>query len=149
MPHVRARRSLAVVALLLVAAVAGWLTTLDERSSSRESRAVPGMTVAAAFAERRSDVWVEDDGRVETILRDDREGSRHQRFILRLTSGGTLLVSHNIDLAPRVPVAVGDQVSIRGEYVWNDKGGLVHWTHHDPSGRLPGGWVRHEGREYR
>ena len=97
--------------------------------------------IVAAFRARRSDVWVEGKGTVEAILPDDREGSRHQKFIVRIDRDLTILVSHNIDLAPRAPLDKGDRVSFRGEYVWNAKGGLVHWTHHDPGGR-PGGWIR-------
>ena len=43
---------------------------------------------------------------------------------------------------------VGDEVRFRGEYEWNQRGGLVHWTHHDPAGRRTGGWLRHEDRLY-
>ncbi len=82
------------------------------------------------------------------VLSDDREASRHERFIVRVDGGVTVLVAHNIDLAPRVPVAAGDSVVLSGEYEWNPKGGVVHWTHHDPDGRHPGGWIRHEGRLY-
>ena len=45
---------------------------------------------------------VQGSGTVSRILADDNGGSRHQRYILRLDSGKTLLVAHNIDLAPRV-----------------------------------------------
>ncbi len=58
-------------------------------------------------------------------------------------------MSHNIDLAPRVPIAVGDTVEFRGQYEWNERGGVIHWTHHDPDGRRPGGWLRHRSRVYR
>ena len=81
-------------------------------------------------------------------LRDDLEGSRHQRFILQVEPSLTLLISHNIDLAPRVPLRAGDSISFRGEYEWNDRGGVVHWTHHDPRGRRRGGWIEHDGRRY-
>ena len=100
------------------------------------------------FREQRSGVMVEVSGRVETLLPDDREGSAHQRFILRLAEGHTLLVSHNIDLAPRVPLARGDELELRGQYEWNQRGGVVHWTHHDPQGRREGGFIRHRGELY-
>lgn len=115
-----------------------------ERSGS-----VAPSVVAEAFRERRSDVLLETSGRVQRILPDDREGSRHQRFIISIDGTLTVLIAHNIDLAERVPVAVGDSVEVRGEYVWNEKGGVIHWTHRDPAGRHPGGWIRHEGRLYR
>ena len=35
-------------------------------------------------------------------LPDDNKGTRHQRFILKLSSGQTLLVAHNIDLADKI-----------------------------------------------
>jgi hypothetical protein len=43
---------------------------------------------------------------------------------------------------------MGDEVEFRGEYVWNAKGGVVHWTHRDPRGAHVGGWLRHAGRTY-
>ncbi len=105
--------------------------------------------ITTAFRERRSDVWVETQGTVIKILSDDNEGSRHQRFILRLGSNHTVLVAHNIDLAPRIDeLKVGDTVNLRGEYEWNERGGVIHWTHHDPQGRHEGGWIRHEGETY-
>ena len=105
--------------------------------------------VEAAFTAQRSGQWVETSGRVARLLADDDEGSRHQRFILDLDSGHTLLVSHNIDLARRLPLTRNDQVTLRGRYEWNARGGVVHWTHHDPDGRLQGGWILHEGIRYR
>jgi hypothetical protein len=80
-------------------------------------------------------------------LPDDLEGAKHQRFILRV-GDQTVLVAHNIDLAPRVPVSEGDTVQLRGEYEWNQLGGVIHWTHRDPSGRHPAGWIRIRGRLY-
>jgi hypothetical protein len=93
---------------------------------------------------------VSGTGTVIRILPDDTDGDRHQRFILRLASGQTLLVAHNIDLAPRVaPLSEGDTVEYKGEYAWNEKGGVVHWTHHDPSGNHPAGWLKHDGQTFR
>lgn len=104
--------------------------------------------IEEAFRAERSGVMVESGGRVEKTLPDDNEGSRHQRFIVRLDSGRSLLVAHNIDLAKRVPLEEGDRVEFKGQYEWNDRGGVLHWTHHDPAGRHPGGWLEHEGRKY-
>ena len=95
-----------------------------------------------------SGVMIDATGTVSKVLSDDNEGSRHQRFILELPSGHTVLVAHNIDLAERVPLASGDRVSIHGQYEWNDRGGVLHWTHHDPAGRHEGGWIEHSGQRY-
>ncbi|ART81181.1 hypothetical protein CBP12_10710 [Oceanisphaera avium] len=88
-------------------------------------------------------------GQVIKLLADDNKGSRHQRFILRLAQGQTLLVAHNIDLAPYLTeLRLGDTVAFCGEYIWNKKGGVLHWTHHDPQARRAGGWLKHQGRIY-
>jgi hypothetical protein len=93
---------------------------------------------------------VRGSGTVLRILSDDNDGSRHQRFILQLASGRTLLIAHNIDLAPRINgIREGDTVEFFGEYRDNPQGGVIHWTHHDPQGRHPEGWLRHKGRTYK
>lgn len=82
-------------------------------------------------------------------LPDDNDGSRHQKFLVELDSEQTLLIAHNIDLADRIDaLEEGDVVIIAGQYEWNDRGGVVHWTHHDPDGIHPGGWIEHEGLRY-
>jgi hypothetical protein len=107
-------------------------------------------SIERAFRERRSNVQVTAAGEVTRLLSDDNLGSRHQRLIVRLASGQTVLIQHNIDLAPRVPdLAPGDLVKFVGEYEWNDEGGIVHWTHHDPLGRHPDGWIEHKGKVYK
>ena len=105
--------------------------------------------LARAFDDRVSGLEVEGAGTVERLLADDEKGSRHQRFILRLATGQTLLVAHNIDVAPRIDdLRVGDVVAFRGVYEWSERGGTIHWTHHDPSGDHAAGWLRHGGRAY-
>ena len=102
-----------------------------------------------AFTNQQSDLQVESEGVVTRVLTDDNKGSRHQRFVLELSSGQTILIAHNIDLAPRIPnLKEGDRVQFYGEYEWNPQGGVVHWTHHDPNGRHPGGWLKHKGKTY-
>ena len=88
------------------------------------------------------------DGVVVRVLADDHHGSRHQRFLIRLASGRTVLVAHNIDLAERVPLEVDDTVTVRGDFEWSIKGGTVHWTHLDPRRSREGGWVLHKGVRY-
>ena len=106
--------------------------------------------LSTAFEQRQSDVQVKGQGEVLRILSDDNDGSRHQRFIVRLGSGQTLLIAHNIDLAPRISsLRTGDLVEFYGEYEWNSKGGVVHWTHHDPQGIHVDGWLKHGGRTYK
>lgn len=102
-----------------------------------------------AFRKRDTGTWIEVTGFVRRLLSDDNEGSRHQRFIVDIGSGRTLLIAHNIDLVDRIPLGLGDRVKVRGMYEWNDLGGLVHWTHHDPLGVEEGGYVRYRGRIYR
>ncbi|MGD8325140.1 MAG: DUF3465 domain-containing protein [Gammaproteobacteria bacterium] len=106
-------------------------------------------TLRRAFVERRSNVQVGAGGTVARVLPDDENGDRHQRFVLELESGQTLLIAHNIDLAPRIDsLRPGDYVSFYGEYEWNEQGGVIHWTHADPTGRHVAGWLEHEGTRY-
>ena len=106
-------------------------------------------TILHAYQNHQSNLQVSGAGTVVKLLADDLKGSRHQRFILKLPSGITILIAHNIDLAPRLnTLRSGDSVSFNGEYEWNDKGGVVHWTHHDPSGRHPNGWLEHKGKRF-
>lgn len=106
-------------------------------------------SMRSAFNERSSGVQVAGEGVVSKILPDDNDGSRHQRFILTLSSGQKLLMAHNIDLAPRIASLMeGDSVAFYGVYEWNVKGGVIHWTHLDPDGRHEAGWLKHAGRIY-
>ena len=105
--------------------------------------------LARAFKRKTSEFMIKFRGTVTATLDDDDVGSRHQRFIVRLKSGQTLLIAHNIDLAPRVSLLkISNTVTILGEYIWNSQGGIIHWTHHDPEGLEPGGWIRHKGVTY-
>ncbi len=106
--------------------------------------------ISRAFDNQESNVQAKGKGIVARLLQDDNDGSRHQRFILKLKSGQTLLIAHNIDLAPRVTnLKIGDTVEFLGEYEWNPKGGAIHWTHRDPDGHHKLGWLKHKGRTYR
>jgi uncharacterized protein YcfL len=106
-------------------------------------------TIADLYAKKQSQVWVEDSGVVVKVLADDSNGSRHQRFLVKVNTGQTLLFAHNIDLAARVEnIQFGDQVAFSGEYIYNHKGGIIHWTHHDPQGKHRAGWIKLNGKTY-
>ena len=109
----------------------------------------PSLSGPSFLTQADSNRQVQGDGVVVKVLPDDNKGSRHQKFIIELASGQRILIAHNIDLAPRIPViAPGDTVEFSGEYEWNERGGVVHWTHHDPRGRHESGWLRAAGRTY-
>jgi len=104
---------------------------------------------ASAFANHKSNIQIQGIGQVIKVLSDDNDGSRHQRFIIMLESGQTLLIAHNINLAERVAsIQVGNTVEFSGEYEWNPQGGIIHWTHRDPQGRHDSGWIKHNGQIY-
>lgn len=104
--------------------------------------------IEQAFAQKQSHVWLQGHGIVKKLLPDDNQGARHQRFLVSISPDQTLLFAHNIDLAPRVQnLKAGDMVTFRGEYIYNPKGGIMHWTHHDPQGRQHG-WIKHQDHTY-
>ena len=135
-----------LVIILIIVAYAGNKYFIESTTSPLPSQQAK---LEQVFQQQQSDVQLKVTGKVIKLLRDDLDGSRHQKFIVKLASGQTLLVSHNIDLAPRINALIkGDSVTIYGEYEWNPKGGILHWTHHDPAKRHPDGWIKHQGKVY-
>jgi hypothetical protein len=135
-------KKLILIAAVLVAAYLGVTNTVRVPEASDK-------VLASLFSERRSSVQVQGSGVVTKLLPDDNDGNRHQRFIVKLSSGQTLLIAHNIDQAARIEgLKPGDRVEFSGEYEWNKQGGVIHWTHRDPAGRHRPGWIRHKGRTY-
>lgn len=105
--------------------------------------------LAEAYKTQRSDFQVQGTASVIKLLPDDNNGSRHQRFLVRLSSGQTLLIAHNTSLAARIDdLKEGDSVEFYGEYEWNNKGGVIHWTHRDPKGHHASGWIKHADRTF-
>jgi hypothetical protein len=125
-------RKIAVAALFLITCTA----------LARDARV---WTIADAYRAHASHVTVAGSGTVTKLLRDDTSGARHQRFLIDV-GGLSVLVAHNIDLARRAePLRKGNVIEFRGEYIWNPKGGILHWTHHDPSNRHAPGYLRRNG----
>jgi len=142
--------------LLLLAAALAWWSADRDYGEPPTADAAAGTAAGfsddpllTAFSARHSKVQIESEGIVERILADDHDGSRHQRFILRGPSGTTVLVAHNIDLAPRVPgLEPGAPIRFNGEYEWNQRGGVIHWTHRAPRNDHAHGWLEYQGRRY-
>ena len=102
-----------------------------------------------AFEHQISAIQVEGVGKISKLLPDDTVGARHQKMLVLLNSGQTILIAHNIDLAEKIdPIQLGELIAFNGEYEWNKKGGLVHWTHHDPKGDHIAGWLKYNGKIY-
>lgn len=144
--------------IAFILGIAAYLAVVDARTPPRtEQRAAPAAIAQQTAPVRERSVSAThptfnaaDDGKqvmtqgtVCRILEDDNKGRRHQRFLIELKSGQTILIAHNIDLAGRVaPLAVGDILLVNGEYAFNEKGGVIHWTHRDPKGRHQHGWIK-------
>ena len=139
-----------LIIFILGFAIVGFLEKNPDFLQSPANQGVANdQLISTAYQDRQSDVQLGGEGKVIHILPDDKQGSRHQKFILKLVSGHTLLISHNIDVAPRInSLRQGDTVEFYGEYEWSSKGGVVHWTHHDPGGRHENGWLKHKDATY-
>lgn len=144
-----------VIVLSVVGSIAkknGWIaseekrTPVERRVEKTPSR-IDGDPIAELVRNKRSNVIVEASGTVVKILPDDRAGDRHQKFLVEVGTN-TVLIAHNIDLAPRVTLREGDAIRFKGEYEYTDRGGVIHWTHHDPAKRRAGGWIEHNGKRY-
>jgi len=135
--------------LIIAVAVALAYWFFQNRVPSTSDPSSADIALQDAFDNQQSGIQIQGQGIVSKILRDDLEGSKHQRFIVELSTGQTVLIAHNIDLAPRVDeLNTGDPVAFFGEYEWNSKGGVIHWTHHDPNNRHIDGWIEHGGIRY-
>jgi len=138
---------------ILIAALAIVIYLLAQRGEKLPevlpSSGGSGNALVTAFANEQSDLQIRGQGVVKKVLPDDTKGLKHQKFILQVNPDQTVLVAHNIDLADRLPgLRKGDTVGFYGEYEWTARGGVMHWTHHDPSGRHIDGWLKYNGKKY-
>jgi hypothetical protein len=118
-------------------------------TKNNPSNFTPLSIISSWENDHHSNQLIYQQGIVWKILQDDNEGSRHQKFIVKLSNDQTLLISHNIDLAKRIPdLQNNDSIIFKGEYEWNRKGGVVHWTHKDPKGKHADGFLIHKGITY-
>lgn len=98
---------------------------------------------------RRQVYYVEAaDLEVTRILPDDRNGSPHQLWQARTSSGDIVTIVYNSDMGDRVPVEIGARFSVGGQFLWVNRAGMIHWTHEDPRGSRPDGYVYMNGTYY-
>ena len=143
------RKLLTIASVAIVAFIASQQVDISPPSPDSGQSVQTSPSIEQAYLRQQSDVQVSGEGVVVKVLPDDNDGSRHQRFILKLDNNRTVLVAHNIDLAPRISgLSKGNVIEFNGEYEWNEKGGVIHWTHHDPAGRHVAGWLKHNGKTY-
>lgn len=86
-------------------------------------------------------------GTVTKLLPDSNgpEGP-HEDFVISVL-GHNVEIDHNLTLAPRVPVKVGDVVDIHGQFEPDPGDPVIHYTHH-ATGAHPGGWIKLNGHKY-
>jgi hypothetical protein len=120
-----------------------------ESTPTTSANAMDAGAIAEAYGAHRNVPQVQGSGIVVKVLKDDTNGLQHQKFLLKVSDNITILIAHNIDLAPRVEdIHEGDTVGFKGEYIYTPKGGTVHWTHKDPRGNHAAGWLEHNGKKY-
>lgn len=111
--------------------------------------AEPGFRVLAdAYVNKKSGMMAEVQGQVTRLIMDEDESAREQKFVIHAISGQSLMVTHDLSRSDRVPVATGDEVIVRGEYVWTEPGGMLIWTTRDSGSGDRHGWIDHKGERY-
>ncbi len=98
---------------------------------------------------------------VAKILPDNhnpRNGLSHEQFIIKMEDGTEVFVAHDLNYAPRVPLTVGEDIKIKGEWIpkpnhENHGGeetiGVLHWSHHSENEkRHPSGYIEAGGQHY-
>lgn len=74
----------------------------------------------------------------------------HAIIFMRLDSACHLVVrvAANEHFVGTLRLARGTTMLVRGEYEYGARGGVIHWTHRDPRGHHPNGYVLIAGRLY-
>jgi hypothetical protein len=115
----------------------------------------------AAFQSARSHTELTVTGRVTRVL-GVRQGPSglHEGFILlvpnRCSPGNqgqcpaqmSVRVEDNVTITGFVPLHPGQIATVHGQYEYDSRGGVIHWTHHDPAGRHESGYIEIDAKRY-
>jgi hypothetical protein len=132
-PHNGARLAVSA-ALAALAACASGATNVQS-----------ALAACASNSAAHAQVYI-PNARVTRVLgiRESRSGA-HEGFIIS-ASGRSFKVEDNVEITGRIPLHRGDAVSLLGQLECDDD--VIHWTHHDPAGRHPAGYVKVNGATY-
>lgn len=127
------------------------LVLLSACAKAPQSTPAANSAVYAAFESGTSRVEVSATGIVTRTMgmRTGRSGT-HEGFLMQADGkrGLVLRVEDNVDITGPIPLRNGQHVIVRGEYEYYPRGGVIHWTHHDPAGRHENGYVEVAGKRY-
>ena len=133
-----------LIAFVAVAAFLGW-----------KWHSLPGYkldggeaVVEKAFYDRQSDLMVEVTGTVFQMASQNASNAGYQEFRMKLPSGQLLTIVHENKKGQRLPLEANDTVTVRGQYYWNELGGIIKGTQRDKSMERMHGWIEHEGVRY-
>ncbi|HUA08549.1 MAG TPA: DUF3465 domain-containing protein [Candidatus Acidoferrales bacterium] len=107
--------------------------------------------ICAAYGSGQSGVEVIGSGTVLALLgTSNGRSGEHEGFLLKLTGQCDLAlrIETNVDITGPVPLQPGETVVVKGQFEDDADGGVIHWTHHDPSGRHITGYVEAGGKFY-
>lgn len=129
-----------------------WLMAkeVDADALTSASRPTQQAVLERALRDKAQDQLLVVVGWVTGILPDvERDGVSYQRFEVRLVNRQHLLIEHDLHRSTRVEgIKAGSELLIRGRYFWNEQGGVLRYTHHDPEQKRPDGWIRFKHRNY-
>jgi len=131
------RQIIPIIVMLIVVFI---LNNNEVKDSNKQQKNLESLYKSKAYG-----ILITIEAQVEKVLKDDTVGDRHQKMILRVGKN-TVLLAHNIDVATRVPIKENDTIIVKGEYEWNQKGGVIHWTHKKNNNSY--GWIMHKNKKY-
>jgi hypothetical protein len=108
-------------------------------------------SICRAYTQQASRKEVIAQGTIVDVLGESEgRGGEHEGYLLKLDGDCDLLlrVETNLSITGPIPIRRREQVIVKGEYEYDAEGGVLHWTHHDPSARHVAGYVVIDNHTY-